>query len=163
MKPAKLAHRICALVSGLLLAASLSACGSTGETTTAASQQTSGATITTGILQNADVAISCDTSDGYDLVQQGVNFDVSKDGKVAAYGFLILKADYDSYVASAKSASDYTTTEINGSSVITYTDSGIAEALIEVPDGKNYIYLRDATGMDDLDTVLGHLTFTAAQ
>lgn len=96
-------------------------------------------------------------------MQQGVNFDVSKDGKVAAYGFLILKADYDSYVASAKSASDYTTTEINGSSVITYTDSGIAEALIEVPDGKNYIYLRDASGMDDLDTVLGHLTFTAAQ
>ena len=159
MRPAKLAHRICALVSGLLLAASLSACGSTGETTTAASQRTSGATITTGILQNAGVAISCDTSDGYDLVQQGVNFDVSKDGKVAAYGFLILKADYDSYVASAKSASDYTTTEINGS----YTDSGIAEALIEVPDGKNYIYLRDASGMDDLDTVLGHLTFTAAQ
>ena len=35
MKPAKLAHRICALVSGLLLASSLSACGSPGETTTA--------------------------------------------------------------------------------------------------------------------------------
>lgn len=49
MKPTKLARRVCALVSGLLLAASLSACGSTGETTTAASQQTSGATITTGI------------------------------------------------------------------------------------------------------------------
>lgn len=162
MKPTKLARRAAALLSGLLLASSLAACSGTDTQTQAASTSTSGTTITTSVLQNAAVTIACDAQDGYDLVHQGVNFDVSKDGKAIAYGFLVLKADYDSYVASAKSESDYEESTINGASVITYTDSDIAEALIAVPDGKNYIYLRDASGMDSLDEVLKHLTFTGA-
>ncbi|MGN0071944.1 MAG: hypothetical protein ACI361_08955 [Atopobiaceae bacterium] len=157
------ARRAAALMAGMLLAGSLTACG-TSETQadTSSAAAASGTSITTSILSSAEMTVTCDTSDGYDLVHQGVNFDVSKDGKVVAYGFLILKADYDSYVSAAKSASDCTTTTINGSSVITYTDSDIAEALIAVPDDKNYIYLRDPNGMDSMNEVLQHLTFTAA-
>lgn len=160
MDKAHLPYRIFCLAVSIAMAAGLAGCS---ESAAPAQTTRSDKTITSSILQDSPVTIGIDTSGGLDIVQQGVNFDVTKDGSIVAYGFLMLKADYDSYVSSAKTADDCTETTINGADAITYTDGSTYEALVAIPDASTFVHILDTESTDSLNEVLSALTFSSAR
>lgn len=149
--------QILVLICTCAIALVLAACDDGSSATTSAP----GKTITSSILQGSPITIGIDASGGLDIAQQGVNFDVLKDGHVVAHAFLLIKSDYDTYASPASSKDNYATSTVNGCDVITYDDGTTYEALITIPDANTYVHILDMESQDSLNEVLSALTFTA--
>lgn len=151
--------QILVLLCSCALALVLAACDSSSSSSAAKPEPDK--TITSSILQGSPITIGITTSGGLDIAQQGVNFDVLKDGHVVAHAYLLVKSDYDTYASDAPNENNYATSTVNGCDVITYDDGSTYEALITIPDASTYIHILDMESQDSLNEVLSALTFSA--
>lgn len=159
--------RLCliTILSCALALFGLTACGQEDDT-----EDSSLETLTLNIQRNESLTVTLDSSSGLNLLQQGVNFIVTRGDDTVARGTLQSEATFEEFKTNFQDSETYEEQTINNYQVcVVHEDdiyealiNDIYEALISVPDASTHIRLVGYNGSDTMQEVLKALQITKA-
>lgn len=151
--------RLCliTILSCALALFGLTACGQEDDT-----EDSSLETLTLNIQCNESLTVTLDSSSGLNLLQQGVNFIVTRGDDTVARGTLQSEATFEEFKTNFQDSKTYEEQTINDYQVCVVHEDDIYEALISVPDASTHIRLVGYNGSDTMQEVLKALQITKA-